>query len=162
MSDTKELETDTKVVEVEETKKEVVVEDKTKKEKELEHDNFKQREEIRQYKEEVSSLSKELQELRKAFEAKQEEEIKQAKESKLDAALNEAGIVDEKARKLAVKMLDDAEDISAGLQKVIEDYPYIVGKKKVNLPDTGNSRVNDAAVPDSLKLKSGLSKLINK
>lgn len=139
------------------------------KEQKLENDNWRQREEIRQYKEQVETLTGKFTtletgytELKTALAAKEESEAKSAKDKALNTALDEAGIVDEKYRNLAVLALGDNADFSEGLKKVIEDYPVFVSPKTIPLPDTGKARSQEQEVPDSQKLASGLAKLMNK
>lgn len=139
------------------------------KEQRLENDNWQQREKLRLYKEEVETLKGTVQtltsgltEIQTSLAAKQEAETQAAKEKALNSALDEAGIVDAKARTLATKMLGDAEDLAAGIKQVIEDYPFIVGKKTIVLPNTGVARSDDTHIPVEQKLASGLSKIINK
>lgn len=139
------------------------------KEQQLENDNWKQREAIRKYKEEVESLrgtvttlETGLNEIRTSLTAKEQAEQQATRDKAIETALSEAGVTDDKAKTLAIKMLGNEEDIATALKQVIEDYPFIVGKKTIVLPNTGKAQSEDNHIPDNRRLSSGLAALINK
>ncbi|WP_159065944.1 hypothetical protein [Deinococcus ficus] len=175
MSEANETQVETKVVETE-VVTETEVKDTESKETEgkkdpkveqLERDNFKQREEIRDYKAKIDKLTEDITNLTESFktvketlDAKQEAEAKAEKEKTLTQALDAAGIVDEKARKLATTLLKDSTNYEQDIKAVVEEYPFMTGKKKVVLPDTGKATESTEALPENRKLAVGLSKLI--
>lgn len=129
----------------------------------LKKDNYKQRQELKSLKtamEELSNAKSKLEEEKNEWEQQIAETKLKNRQHLIQSELDRVSITEESARKLAIKMLDDSEDIQEGINRVIEEYPFLVGKSRVVIPDTGSAKAQAVAVPNESKLSAGLSKLI--
>lgn len=129
----------------------------------LKKDNYEYRTKLKNLKsavEELTTAKTALEQEKQEWEKHIADTRLKEREQLIKSELDRISIVDESARKLAVKMLGDSEDIAEGFSKVIKEYPFLVGKSKVVIPDTGNAHAQAVAVSNENKLSAGLSKLI--